>query len=102
MLMTVRRCQGGASRVSRSGEDHTQGEGEADSQRAHALKVAVSQYPVCARAGFYLLTYLLGSAVAGFCRAARWPLPAVPGWPPRDMYMHMYMLYVCAQASASI
>ena len=84
MLMMVRRCQGGASRVSRSGEDHTQGEGvrggggrrgvggggrrtgggggggggEADGQRAHALTVAVSQYPVCARAGFYLLTYL--------------------------------------------
>ena len=25
--------------------------------------------------------------MAGFCRAARWPLPAVPGWPPRDMCM---------------
>ena len=58
MLTVVRRCQGGTSRVSRSGEDHTQGEGEADGRKAHALKVAVSQYPVCARAGFYLLTYL--------------------------------------------
>ena len=34
------------------------GEGEAVGQRARALEVAVSQYPVCARAGFYLLTYL--------------------------------------------
>ena len=62
MLTMVRRCQGGASRVSRSGEDHTQGEGEADGRRAHALKVAVSQYPVCARAGFYFLTYFNKSA----------------------------------------